>query len=161
MSALVAKAFSVVNGDANPAAAVAPSTVPSTTATTKTKKAAKKAKGAKSSKVPSSTGKKRRAKRTESYGVYIHKIIRQVHPEIGVSKRSMNIFESIAENTFKRITGEASELCTRKGHKTLKASEIISACQLVLPGSLCAHAQNNGAKALKAYVESMQKQGKA
>ena len=42
-------------------------------------------------------------KRTETFSVYIYRVLKQVHPETGISKRSMNsfindIFEKIASS---------------------------------------------------------------
>ena len=51
--------------------------------------------------------KKRRA-RKESYGSYIYKVLKQVHPDVGVSTKSMKIMNSFVNDAFERIAGEAS-----------------------------------------------------
>ena len=38
--------------------------------------------------------KKRRHKRVQSYGVYIYKVLKQVHNETGISKKDMSIMNS-------------------------------------------------------------------
>ena len=54
---------------------------------------------------------KKRATRSkhqvETYSVYIYRVLKQVHPEIGVSKRSMSIMNSFINDVFERICGEA------------------------------------------------------
>ena len=42
------------------------------------------------SKKKSSEG-KRRKKRTESFSMYIYKVLKQVHPDTGVSKRAIGV----------------------------------------------------------------------
>ena len=52
-------------------------------------------------KTPSKKGKsgkksaatKRKKKRVESYSTYIYKVLKQVHPETGISKRGMSIYQ--------------------------------------------------------------------
>jgi histone H2B len=38
--------------------------------------------------------KKRRRRRRESYAIYIYKVLRQVHPDTGVSSKAMSIMNS-------------------------------------------------------------------
>ena len=68
-------------------------------------KAAKKPKKEKKPKAEGKGGKKKK-KRTESYSIYIYKVLKQVHPEIGVSKKSMSILNSFVSDIFERITSE-------------------------------------------------------
>ena len=37
---------------------------------------------------------KRKKKRKETFALYIYKVLKQVHPEIGISRRAMNIMNS-------------------------------------------------------------------
>ena len=48
----------------------------------------------------------RRRKHVESYASYIYKVLKQVHPEIGVSKKSMGILNSFVSDVFERIASE-------------------------------------------------------
>ncbi|WP_139161608.1 hypothetical protein, partial [Acinetobacter baumannii] len=52
------------------------------------KKAATKAKAARS------TDKKKKRRRRESYSIYIYKVLKQVHPDTGVSSKAMSIMNS-------------------------------------------------------------------
>ena len=38
---------------------------------------------------------KRRKKRTESYSTYIYKVLKQVHPDTGISSKAMTIMNSL------------------------------------------------------------------
>ncbi|CAM9392827.1 unnamed protein product, partial [Ascophyllum nodosum] len=54
--------------------------------------------------------KKKRNKRIESYSSYIYKVLKQVHPDTGISKRSMSIMNSFISDVFDRVAGESSNL---------------------------------------------------
>ena len=54
--------------------------------------------------------KKRRRRRRESYAIYIYKVLRQVHPDTGVSSKAMSIMNSFVNDIFERIAAEASRL---------------------------------------------------
>ena len=45
-------------------------------------------------------GKKRSKKRTESYATYIYKVLKQVHPDTGISKKGMSIMNSFIKDIF-------------------------------------------------------------
>ena len=71
-------------------------------------KAAKKA--GKAQKNISKGDKKKRRTRKESYGIYIYKVLKQVHPDTGISGKVMSIMNSFANDIFERIAAEASRL---------------------------------------------------
>ncbi len=52
--------------------------------------------------------KKHKKKHYESMAIYIYRVLKQVHPEIGISKRSMSIMNSFINDIFERIALEAS-----------------------------------------------------
>jgi len=72
------------------------------------KAAAKTGKAAKS--MPKGDKKKRKGKRKESYAIYIYKVLKQVHPDTGVSAKAMSIMNSFVNDLFERIAAEASKL---------------------------------------------------
>ena len=56
----------------------------------------KKAPAKAAKKVPAEGGKKKRSKkRVESYSTYIYKVLKQVHPDTGISKKGMSICANI------------------------------------------------------------------
>ena len=107
-----------------------------------------------SSKMSSKQATKRSRRRRETYNIYIYKVLKQVHPEIGVSKKAMSILNSFVNDTFEKICTEASRLCKYGGKQTMSAREIQSSCKLVLPGELSKHALSEGTKALTKYSGS-------
>ncbi|ODM90669.1 Histone H2B.3, partial [Orchesella cincta] len=56
--------------------------------------------------------KKRRHKRKESYAIYIYKVLKQVHPDTGVSSKAMSIMNSFVNDIFERIAAELPDLLT-------------------------------------------------
>ena len=57
---------------------------------------------------------KRHARRTETYSSYIYKVLKQVHPDTGISKKAMSIMNSFINDVFERIAGRiASDVAAR------------------------------------------------
>ena len=96
----------------------------------------------------------RKSKRSESYSSYIVKVLKQVHPKTGISKRSMSILNSLVEDTFERIASEAGRLCRYSNKGTLSSREIQTAVRLVLPGELAKHAVSEGTKAVTKFTSA-------
>ena len=100
------------------------------------------------------SGTKRRKKRTETFASYIYKVLKQVHPETGISRRAMSIMNSFVKDTFDRIAAEAISLSRYSGKKTLTSREIQTGVRLLLPGELAKHAVSEGTKAVTKYTSS-------
>ncbi len=90
----------------------------------------------------------RRPKRHETFSVYIYKILKQVHQDTGISKKSMSIMNSFINDLFEKIALEASKLVRYNKKHTLSAQDIQSSVKLILPGELARHAVIEGAKAV-------------
>uniref|UniRef100_UPI00358F64C0 histone H2B-like n=1 Tax=Myxine glutinosa TaxID=7769 RepID=UPI00358F64C0 len=113
------------------------------------KKSSKKAVSKVSRKGPG----KRRHRRKESYSMYIHKVLKQVHPDTGVSSKSMSIMNSFVNDIFERVASEASRLA-HYNKRSIAAREIQTAVRLLLPGELSQHAVSEGTKAVTKYTSS-------
>jgi histone H2B len=90
-------------------------------------------------------------KRTETFSVYIYRVLKQVHPETGISKRSMHIMNSFIGDIFEKIALEASKLVRYNKKHTLSSREVQTAVRLLLPGELAKHAVSEGTKAVTKY----------
>ncbi|GFE54497.1 histone [Babesia ovis] len=90
--------------------------------------------------------------RSETYGTYIFKVLKQVHPDTGISKKSMMIMNSFITDTFDKIASEASKLCKYNKKETLSSREVQTAVRLVLPGELSKHAVSEGTKAVTKFT---------
>lgn len=113
-------------------------------------KSAGKKKGAKGA-----AGGKRKAKRTETYSTYIYKVLKQVHPDTGISRRAMSVMNSFINDIFERIAGEAGRLTRYTNKATLSSREIQTAIRLILPGELAKHAVSEGTKAVTKYMGTL------
>ena len=148
--------------------------------TTEGKKAAKK-----TSKAPADGEKKKRRKtRKETYSSYIYKgtlirfrylrpsdllpfpVLKQVHPDTGISNKAMAILNSFVNDIFERIATEASsqssllpfalvasdilssELAAYSKKSTISSREIQTSVRLILPGELAKHAISEGTKSV-------------
>ncbi|XDB63252.1 hypothetical protein AB1E18_016583 [Capra hircus] len=101
-------------------------------------------------------GKKRKRSRKESYSVYVYKVLKQVHPDTGISSKAMGIMNSFVNDIFERIAGEASRLAHYNKRSTITSREIQTAVRLLLPGELAKHAVSEGTKAVTKYTSSNQ-----
>merc|ERR1719246_390217 len=101
---------------------------------------------AKAKKVEPTKTTKRKAKRTETFSIYIYRVLKQVHPDTGISKRSMSIMNSFINDIFERIATEAGKLATYNKKATLSSREIQTSVRLMLPGELAKHAVSEGTK---------------
>ncbi|OXU31406.1 hypothetical protein TSAR_005857, partial [Trichomalopsis sarcophagae] len=84
--------------------------------------------------------KKHKKRRKESYAIYIYKVLKQVHPDTGVSSKAMSIMNSFVNDIFERIAAEASRLAHYNKRSTITSREIQTAVRLLLPGELAKHA---------------------
>ena len=100
------------------------------------------------------SGKKRRSRRTESFAIYIYKVLKQVHPDTGMSKKGMSIMNSFINDIFGKIASEAGKLCSYNKKATLSSREVQTAVRLVLPGELAKHAVSEGTKAVTKFTSA-------
>ncbi len=108
----------------------------------------------KAAKAPKKVGGKRRSKRTESYSSYIYKVLKQVHPDTGISKKGMSIMNSFINDIFEKIATEASKLARYNKKPTVTSREIQTAVRLILPGELAKHAVSEGTKAVTKFTSA-------
>ena len=78
--------------------------------------------------------KKRKKKRKETYGIYIYNVLKQVHPNGGISAKTMSIVNSFVNDVFERIANEAQRLAQYNRKQTISSREIQTAVRLLLPG---------------------------
>ena len=98
--------------------------------------------------------KKKKQRRKESYAIYIYKVLKQVHPDTGISSKAMSIMNSFVNDIFERIAAEASRLAHYNKRSTITSREIQTAVRLLLPSELAKHAVSEGTKAVTKYTSS-------
>ncbi|GBP96954.1 Histone H2B.3 [Eumeta japonica] len=117
-------------------------------------KAAKKS-GKAQKNISKSDKKKKKHKRKESYAIYIYKVLKQVHPDTGISSKAMSIMNSFVNDIFERIAAEASRLAHYNKRSTITSREVQTSVRLLLPGELAKHAVSEGTKAVTKYTSSV------
>ena len=95
-------------------------------------------------------GKKRKRSCKESYSMYVYKVLKQVHPDTGISSKAMGIMNSFVND----IAGEASCLTHYNKHSIITSREIQTAMSLLLPGELAKHSVSEGTKAVTKHTSS-------
>ena len=93
-------------------------------------------------------------------------MLKQVHPDTGISNKAMAILNSFVNDIFERIATEASsehfsmvhistssltyllELASYSKKSTISSREIQTAVRLILPGELAKHAISEGTKSV-------------
>ncbi|ORY92623.1 histone-fold-containing protein, partial [Leucosporidium creatinivorum] len=76
------------------------------------------------------------------------KVLKQVHPDTGISKKAMEIMCNFVEDLFDRLAAEAAKLATYNKKSTISSREVQTAARLLLPGELSKHAISEGTKAV-------------
>ncbi|XP_075500204.1 histone H2B.3-like [Primulina tabacum] len=99
--------------------------------------------------------KKKKAKRgVETYKMYIFKVLKQVHPDIGISSKAMGIMNSFINDIFEKLAQESARLARYNKKPTITSREIQTSVRLVLPGELAKHAVSEGTKAVTKFTSS-------
>jgi len=99
-------------------------------------------------------GRKRR-KHYDNYSMFIYKILHQVHPDAGCSKKAMKVMDDLAHDFVNALTKQADELSAMNKRMTLSSRDVQGAVRLVLPGELAKHAVSEGNKAVTMYNKGM------
>jgi len=99
-------------------------------------------------------GKKKAKKSVETYKIYIFKVLKQVHPDIGISSKAMSIMNSFINDIFEKLAQEAARLARYNKKPTITSREIQTSVRLVLPGKLAKHAVSEGTKAVTKFTSS-------
>ncbi|XAR60051.1 hypothetical protein NMG60_11033283 [Bertholletia excelsa] len=91
----------------------------------------------------------------EGYKRYVYRVMKQVHPDMGISAKAMTVLNNFMSDMFERLAAEAATLSRYTEKTTLSAREVQGAVRLVLPGELGKHAVAEGAKAVANYLASV------
>ena len=67
--------------------------------------------------------------------IYIYKVLKQVHPDTGISSKAMSILNSFINDIFEKIATETATLARYSKKPTVTSREIQTAVRLILPES--------------------------
>ena len=87
----------------------------------------------------------------EGYKRYVFRVLKQVHPGMGISSKAMTVVNNLMSDMFERMAMEASRLNMYGKKNTMTSREIHGAVRLILPGELGKHAIAEGSKAVSNY----------
>lgn len=120
--------------------------------------AEKKARKPKTEAEKAKAAKNKKKSNYSSYATYIYKVLRQVHPDTGISKKAMSIMDSFVHDIFERLSAEAGRLARYNKRHTITSREVQTAVRLLLPGELAKHAVSEGTKAVTKFNSSQASQ---
>ena len=100
------------------------------------------------------SGTKKKKAKVETYKIYIYKVLKQVHPDTGISKKAMSVMNSFINDIESKISEEGGKLARYNKSKTLTSREVQTAVRLLLPGELAKHAVSEGTKAVTKYTSA-------
>lgn len=130
-------------GDADSSPVDAPAVVAAPAAAPRPAKAAKPAKR------PTKAPKKSKKRRKETYSRFLYAVLKQIHPDKGISSRAMAVLNDMILHLFGEVAGAAKTLMDSTGTKTVKSRDIEHTVLLVCGrGPLGSHAVKEGQKAL-------------
>ena len=84
----------------------------------------------------------------------IYKVMKQVHPDTGISSKAMSIMNSFVNDLFEGFAAEARRLAHNNKRSTITSREVPTAVRLLLPRDLSKHAVSEGAKTVTKYTSS-------
>jgi histone H2B len=101
----------------------------------------------------------RRKTKKESFATYIHRVLKQLHPQLGISRKGMEVMDNMMFDLFERFAIEAGKLTQHNKTVTMGRREIQSAVKLLLPtGPLQNNTFFHAHKAMVTYLASKNSQ---
>ena len=84
----------------------------------------------------------------------LSQVLKQVHPDTGISSKAMSILNSFIADIFEKIAVETASLARYNKKPTVTSREIQTAVRLILPGELAKHAVSEGTKAVTKFTSA-------
>jgi len=97
---------------------------------------------------------KRSACHKDVFNIYVYKMLKQVHPDTGISSKIMSVIKSFVNNIFERIAAETLYLAHCNKRSTISSREIQTTLRQLLPRELIKHFVSEGTKAVTKYTSS-------
>ena len=66
-------------------------------------------------------GQKVKKAKKQSFKIYVYKVLKQVHPDTGISSKAMNVMSSMVGDMFDRVASEASKLAKYNKKSTISS----------------------------------------
>lgn len=98
--------------------------------------------------------KRRKHPNTSGFDIYIYKVLKQVHPGHGISRKAMVVMNSMCTDMFERVCVEAARVARYSKRNTLTSKDIQVATRLIFPGELSKHAVSAAVKSIARFNAS-------
>ncbi|XP_003282391.1 histone H2B type W-T [Nomascus leucogenys] len=99
--------------------------------------------------------------RGDSFAIYFHRMLKQIHQGLSLSREAVSVMDSFVHDILGRIATEAGHLARSNKRQTITTWEIRTAVRLLLPGEMGKLAESKGMKAvLRTTLYDLQKQKK-
>jgi len=89
-----------------------------------------------------------------NFTTFLHKILKQVHPDTGITGMAMSELNAVIFYVGRIIADKAEYVARQNGKMSVSSREIQTAVRLVLPNKLALHAVSEGTKAVTKYNSS-------
>lgn len=96
-----------------------------------------------------------------NYSIYIQKVLKQVHPEIGITSDALQTTNNLVKITCLEIVKRLNVVMRINGKKTINSSDVAAAVRVSLPGELGKHGVAQLSKATYAYAQSIKEKQKS
>ena len=104
--------------------------------------------------VKKTTTKRIKKKNFQSFSLYIYKVLKSIANDVGISRKGMNVINSLVSDMFEQIAVEGSKLVRYNKKKTLSSNDVQTAVKLLLPPDLASHAIMEASKAISKFNNS-------
>lgn len=100
--------------------------------------------------------KRRKKKESRWFKLYIQKVLKQVHPDMKISKNALSQLNFFLKEFGARIAHGCFRLLTElpNAPKTISSREVQTMVRFLLPGELAKHAVSEGTKAVTKFVSA-------
>lgn len=88
---------------------------------------------------------------------YIYKVLKQIHPDAGITKKGMQVMTDYVSDMFDRLCLETKDLCEHTKSRTAASRDVQTATRLLLNGGLAKHAVSDGTKAVTKFRQEKDK----
>ena len=104
--------------------------------------------------LPTKAKKTRTSSKEIQFRAYVYKVLKQVHPDTGVSKKALNQTSNLAKYVFETIVEQANRLLRMGSKSTLTSRDIQTSLRLTVPGELAKHGVSEASKAIVRFTDA-------
>jgi histone H2B len=91
---------------------------------------------------------------SNSMQTYIYRVLKEVKPELGISKKAMAQLNQILAELFENMMAESRKLMIFSKKQTLSSKEVETSIKLLYPGELGKLAVQYGRNSLQKFTEA-------